>query len=196
VREAVKVLEFMGIAERITGKGVFLRKMRMENIVSNLDFMQMTSQKNLLDLFEARLGIEVLAARLAAMRRTGQDLEHIGQTLKILGDLMEEGASTLGASLDFHAAVIAASHNSVLIEMNLYLADQLRMAREHFRELKSPHGHGIAGHEGIYRAIEAMDADAAAECTRAHLTRPIDTLRQAIASTTDRENSRGEPLSG
>lgn len=196
VREAMKVLEFMGIAERVHGKGVFLRKMRMENIVSNLDFMLMTSQQNLLDLFEARLGIEVLAARLAATRRTGQDLERIGMTLKILGERMEAGASTLDASLDFHAAVIAASRNSVLIEMNFYLSDRLRMARERFREFKSPYDHGIAEHEGIFRAIEAMDADAAAERTRSHLTRPIDTLRQAIASKAGMENFQGEPLSG
>lgn len=182
VREAIKVLEFMGIAERVAGKGIFLSKISMENIVSNLDFMLMTSKQNLLDLFEARLGIEVLAAQLAAMRRTEEDLVFIERSLKALESRMEAGESTLGLSLDFHAAIITASHNKVLVEMNLYLADWLRIARERFQEFKSPDGHGIKEHEEIFLAIKAMDAEGAALRMKTHLARTIDVVRRDIAA--------------
>jgi DNA-binding FadR family transcriptional regulator len=146
----------------------------------------------MLDLFEARLGIEVLAAKFAAARRTEEDLESIERSLKILVARIEAGESTLGVSLDFHAAIIAASHNSVLVEMNLYLADWLKIARERFQEFKSPDGHGIEEHERILVAIKTKDEEGAAEQMRSHLTKTIDVVRRAIASTSGMQQSSGE----
>lgn len=185
VREALKVLEFMGIAERVAGKGVYLRRISVGNLISNIDFLLMSSAQNLMDLFEARECLEIQAARLAAARRTEIDLSDIKEALEAMEQNLTAAAVPLGVSMDFHAAVIAASHNMVLGELSLYLADWLRLARDQFLELSKVHERGMSDHRAIYEAIRESDGERAAQAMQTHLTRTRTVIEDALKAQLD-----------
>ena len=74
VREALKVLEFLGAVQHIRGKGVYVRRIGIGQVLNNIDFLMADPTHLLTDLYEARQGLECQAALLAAERCTENDL--------------------------------------------------------------------------------------------------------------------------
>jgi GntR family transcriptional repressor for pyruvate dehydrogenase complex len=171
VREALKVLEFVGVVQNIRGKGVFVKKITVDNIVGNIDFVMMNPKHTALDLFEVRSGIEVQAAYLAAERRNDDDLAALSQALKFTEMINEGIDNVLNPSLDFHAAVIAASHNTAISEINQFLADWLSCIRQQFIQSTPLSDRGLKDHQAIYERIKDKDAIGASLLMQEHLSR-------------------------
>jgi len=169
VREALKVLEFMGVVQRVQGKGVYVKKISVGNIIDNIDFVMMNPKHTLLDLFEVREGIETQAAYLAAQRRTEDDLaamENAQQAMKRI-----QGGDILEPFMDFHSAVITASHNMAIVEINQFLSDWLRYLRKQFLKDSNAGDKGTHDHGEVFECIKAGDDIGAARKMREHLER-------------------------
>jgi DNA-binding GntR family transcriptional regulator len=70
------------------------------------------------DLLEVRRSLDPLAAGLAALRRTKEDIDVLRRTVEDLRPLPGDAADTdLRAHRRFHTAVYTASHNDLLIGM-------------------------------------------------------------------------------
>lgn len=130
------------------------------------------------DVYEVRTAVEVHAARLAAERRTAADVAAIEAALA--GRRAAAGADDavfVDADIAFHAAVVAAAHNPVLIDL---FAEFRPVLREGLIELLALTGlrgtdpdTGDAAHEALARAVSEGDADTAAEVLRAELADPF-----------------------
>jgi len=171
VREALKVLEFVGVAEQVHGKGVFIKRISVNNLISNIDFVLMDGASTLLDLFEAREAIEIQAASLAALRWNEEDMAMMQGAIAAMEKKIQAGEDILETSMSFHTAVIAASHNKTIAEINLFLADWLRLARQHFMAKSTLHQVGLHNHQDILDRIKARDAPGAAAKMKEHLDR-------------------------
>ena len=167
VREALKVLEFFGIVQRVRGEGLLVRKVSANDIIESVGFVTMNPAYTIRELFEVRMGVETQAACLAARRRDTGDLEAMEAAL--------ERSSRQPLAVEpfqgFHSALIAASHNTALVEINGFLSDWLRHLRAKY--MYSPVGgeRGIADHRELFRTIEARDCPGAMACMQAHLVR-------------------------
>jgi GntR family transcriptional repressor for pyruvate dehydrogenase complex len=182
VREALKVLEFTGVAEQVRGKGVFIKRISVNNLISNIDFVLMDSGQTLLDLFEAREGIEIQAASLAAQRWTASDMEAMEAAVAAMEKRLRTGEEILDTSMSFHTAVIAASHNKTIWEVNLYLSDWLRIARREIYRQTNLHEEGLHNHKDILEKIRLHDSDGAAAKMKEHLLRSKRFIEEAIKS--------------
>jgi GntR family transcriptional repressor for pyruvate dehydrogenase complex len=176
VREALKILEFLGAVQHIRGKGVFVKKININQVLDNIDFVMMDPVHTLLDLFEAREAIEFQATRLAATRRTAQDIAAMEAAIIEMDRNIIMGRDVAESSLKFHSAVIDAAHNEVLLKINDFLADLLSYSRRH--SLKDPGRHEIAlgYHKQILQKIREQDADGAVTVMQEHLSRAKEVI--------------------
>lgn len=184
VREALKVLEFVGVTEHIQGKGIFVRRVTAESLASTIDFVLMNSPRTLLDLFEAREGIEIQAASLAAQRRDDADLARMEAAILATERSLTEGVEIIDSSMGFHTALIAASHNKAIVEINLFLSEWLRYARLQFMRSSRLHDEGLHRHREIFEMVKLKDSAGAAAKMREHL----ETTKQVLLT--------GDPPSG
>jgi len=180
IREALKILEFTGIAEQIRGRGVRLRKITANRLISNIDFALIASDHTLKDLFEAREAIEIKAATLAAERWTQEDLRAMEAAVDEVDEVQRSGGDLLDTSMSFHTALIAAAHNLAISEVNLYLSDWLRVARQQVFRTTPIHDSGLHDHRAILERVKARDSEGAAARMKEHLDKTWEVLAQGL----------------
>lgn len=174
IREALRVLAAQGLIRTTKGAGggSFATLPTVASISSlvhaNVTLLTEARHVTLEELLEARELVEVPAARLAAGRRTEEDLERLSATVPDasarLGTKEEFAANT-----EFHACLIGACRNTLLSVSAgpIFAVLQSNLARSslgrHFHS--SIHDH----HRLILDAIRAGDADGAAREMHDHL---------------------------
>ena len=169
VREALKVLEFLGAVKHIRGKGVYVKKIGINHVLSNIDFLMTNPTHLLTDLYEARQGLEAEAALLASERATYQDLLQIESEIMEMEKIIALGGNASEASVQFHTAVIAASHNALLIRINEMFIDLLRFSRSRSHQKQSRYKDVLSDHRFILEKIRQHDGEGAARALREHL---------------------------
>ncbi|MFE6975607.1 FadR/GntR family transcriptional regulator [Streptomyces sp. NPDC057682] len=179
VREAVRTLSTLGLLRARQGSGVFvIADEAAEPWPLRLRRAAVT------DVYEVRMLIEVQAARLAARRRTDEDLTALDAALtarRAAGSGPD--AAFVDADIALHRTVVAAAHNPVLTDLFGEFAPALRQGLIDLVELlglrrADPH-HGEAEHHALVRAVVAGDAEAAGRAAQAELERTLDRLRTA-----------------
>ena len=167
VRDALRAVEAAGLIEiRVGGQGgPYVTEPNPALLAENLRTHLHLQGTTFAELAEARLALETTAARLAAERATEEDL------VEMLAAIREPGpAGTATRSVDFHTALVRASHNSALLTM--FLATQSLLA-EAFGTLHAsqPDMADVARrvHTELYEAIARRDAETAIRLMRDHL---------------------------
>jgi DNA-binding GntR family transcriptional regulator len=158
VREALIRLERDGLVQTWPGRGAAVKVLSAEQMRS---------------VYLAREAIEGMAARLAAERGRGDAFSSIRQRLEEeLGREHADKNVLSGIGDDLHAAVLAASRNSVLVEMAATIADRVKIGR------RLSYGETVAGslhleaareHLNVAEAIDGGDPDAAEQAMRSHI---------------------------
>lgn len=177
IREAVRVLANEDWLETRQGTGTFV--LRSAAMPSGL--LSRLRRAEMIEVFEARHGLEVEAARLAARRRTPEDLAAIEAALdrRLHTDPADSGRAFVESDIAFHAAVVAACHNSVMIELFGSFATVLA---ESLLDLTAHHfvsDEATAAHVDLVEAIRAGDAAGAARAAAAQFLSAETSLRAA-----------------
>lgn len=180
VREALKVLEYLGIVEHVRGKGVFVRQPEPTDILNAVGPLLMATPNMLADLFEVRLLFEPHAAYLAATLSTPEDLARIEETLRHTEASVEYGLTVHSDSYDFHNAVMAASHNDVMLMLSSFLVELQRQSRESTLRGGERNREALEHHKEIYGKIKARDSYGAADTMRKHLLNARNQLFKTI----------------
>ncbi|MGN9841713.1 FadR/GntR family transcriptional regulator [Nonomuraea sp. H19] len=152
VREAVRVLAHAGLLHTRQGDGTY---------VIAIDESKVALRRRLdtaaaMDIIDVRRGLDLVAARLAAGRRTEEELGALRETLARrdaagrAGDL--DGFAD--ADVDFHVLVADAAHNALLADLYRSMSDALRdSVRDQEQAALDPD----SSHEDLLRAIEDGD---------------------------------------
>jgi DNA-binding FadR family transcriptional regulator len=157
VREAIRALSHIGVLEVRRGDGTYVR-----SAVDPRPLLRRVERATLRDVFELQQAYDVQAARLAARRRTRDDLVRLGAFLEdrdAACDPEEFGE----ADVRFHAGVAEASHNSLLLEAFRYFQSRLRESLSALRLDRELPDAGPAAHRAVVDAIAARDPEAAAQ---------------------------------
>ena len=172
LREAIHGLQAMGFVERRHGVGTFFVAEPRSWSITPLNLQNRSPVRLFEELIEVRLLVEVRLAALAAERATPEDLRKIKAAAEMraragLGEYTERG-------LDFHLAIAAAAHHTVLLEMlkavwTLYWETSKSLDSAAREVVAAFRARQQGGHDRILRAIAARDPDAAADAMRDHL---------------------------
>lgn len=181
VREALKILEFLGVVEQVRGKGVVVRTVEMGAMLDIIDFAVTDPRKTLTDLFETREALEVEAVSLAARRATAKDLAAMERAVVQMEVEIRLNVSVSDASKNFHFAVVQASHNTLLCRMYSCLYNMLEYSRSQSLKTYSRHASVLESHRAIFEHIQAGDGVAAAEAMRAHLRSALRSIDDQLS---------------
>ena len=169
VSQALKILEFLGVAQHVRGKGYCVQKINIHHVLNNIGFLVLDPQRGLHDLYEAREAIEIQAARLAAQRRTQDDLDSMEDALLEMERNITMKRDVKDASVRFHSALISAAGNEVLIKINEFLMEMLRYSRQESLKEVSNQEIALAYHKQIFQAVKEQDGDRASADMQEHL---------------------------
>ena len=131
LREAVKVLSGKGLLSTAPRSGTKVRPREDWNMLDP-DVLnwhadpEIASESFMLDLIELRRIIEPKAAELAAERGTKEDVAEILAAYEIMADAGTDRQQRLAADIEFHTAVLKASHNDVLTHFKHAIATYLK----------------------------------------------------------------------
>ena len=168
LREAFRVLEMQGVVESRQGAGRYLRSDHVPEPFRQRRSKLQASPHFLLQLWEAREGLESKAAALAAKTATRQQVAAIGRTIKALRKITLKEFQRSNLNRDFHMNVAAASNNPFLQDMISALITRSTAAG--FKEAMDDKGWAeLEGrHERIYAAISDGDSEAAQKAVADH----------------------------
>ena len=130
------------------------------------------------EVYEVRAGLEVEAAKLAARRRTAEDVDRIRAALA-KRDAAASAVALVEADLEFHAAVVAAAHNNVLSEVFGSFLGALRSAANDLvadagLRTRAELEESDAAHRALADAIAEGDGDAAAAATEQYVDTTLE----------------------
>ncbi len=159
VREAVRALAHAGVLECRQGSGTY--------VVSTDELAPVVARRltddRMTEVIEVRRAFEVEAARLAALRRTPEDLAALD------GALAAREAAWCGGRVDefveadaaLHTVVVAAAHNAMLAELYASVGAALRSTvAQAMGEALTPERY--VDHSRLVEAIRAGDPQRAA----------------------------------
>lgn len=177
LREALKVLAAKGMVDARPKRGTFVRPRAdwslLDGDVLRWQFARAAQPSLFEDLHELRGIVEPGAASLAAVRATDADVEALDIALAAMAAAGSDAMAAVAADLAFHRALLAATHNELLVRMEVVietgLAERDRMV------------HGALGtddpvpsHRAVVDAIRAHDPSAADEAMRRLLRKAFD----------------------
>jgi len=169
VREAIARLQRLGLVDVVPYRGCY---------VQALNASQMA------DIFDVRIALEELAARLATHRTTPELLRRMEATIQAYETAYRDGemSEVIEADQAFHDTLVQASDNSVLLDMLPTLSSRTRLliAMNAPRPGKPTHKTALEGHKRILEALSDGDEDRAAQAVREELTRAKDHLMDHV----------------
>ncbi|EPX79508.1 transcriptional regulator NanR [Salipiger mucosus] len=175
VREAMQRLAQAGLVEIRHGGRPRVAEPSLDVLVDQLGLsMQhlLTHSAATLDhLKEARLALERELARIAARRRTKEDMTALRAVLDAQEDARETPERFLDLDGQFHRTIAAISRNPLFESLCHGIFSWLRDFHVDFVRSPGQEALTLAEHEAILEAIGRGDADAAAQAMHDHLER-------------------------
>lgn len=173
LREAVRCLAHAGMLEVRQGDGTYVRA-----ATDGGETLRKIARASLRDQIEVRCALEEAAARLAAVRRSGDDLAALAQARDLADGVVrtQRVDDYIHHDFAFHRGIVAAAGNPALEELYLYFATAIRTSIRHSigdAELPEP---SPEQHRVVLNAIARRDADGAAAAVRALFAPLLATL--------------------
>lgn len=175
LRSAINQLARDGLVEYVPYRGNFVRKWSLKEIE---------------DLFQVRIALEMLAVRLAIPKLSNEDIDEIGAILDQVDQtlLQEDLPAYAEADRRFHRYIIDKTGNRTLIDTLERMSLQIQMIRTFANQ--DPDVVERTRHERprILEALSARNADSAAHLMQEH----IDGVRRTVIRQLDSSRFNGK----
>ena len=169
VRDAIHRLEFYGLLKSIPQSGTFVANIGIIALNGMIDDILRLESPDFKSLVETRILLELKTVRLAALRRTDADLEHIKEALEAYKEKALTGEDAVQEDLLFHLAIAKASGNSSINIFMLTITPQIIIdfGKYHVCDINQAVT-GIEEHSDIYEAIKKQDPTLAKQKMKDH----------------------------
>ena len=170
---------------RLASEGLVTITPRRGAVVTQL------SRHEFLDAYQVREALETLAARLAVPLMSDAEIAHLGE----LCELMERAARDdevhifFETNNSFHEALVRGSRNQKLHELHRMLVGQMVPYLPRSLELRGNLKQSVEEHRAILAAVEARDAERAAELLAEHIEVPQRVLESEAGRGLFREDT-------
>lgn len=170
VRESLRVLTAKGMVAARPRHGTVVRP-RHEWSLLDPDLLRWQAAAHdadsgfLLRLAEMRGIIEPAGARLAALRRTADDLGELSAAVRAMSDAGQDAEAAIEADLRFHRALLMAAHNELMLPMEAVIEAGLR-ARDQLVHRGASVADPVPTHRQVVDAVRSRDPAAAEAAMR------------------------------
>jgi len=169
VREAIQKLEFYGLLNSIPQSGTFVANIGVIALNGMIDDILRLEEPDFKSLVETRILLELKTCRLAALRRSKNDLKHIKDAIDAYETKVLKGEDAVQEDLLFHLAIAEASGNSSLNTFMLIITPEIitNFTKYHVCD-ENQAFLGIQEHKEIYSAIEDQNPQKAKQKMKDH----------------------------
>lgn len=182
VREALRVLGAKGLVDSRPKRGTFVRPRSDWNLLDG-DVMQWqldgpASDRFFSELAELRAVLEPAWARLAAARRTDEDLRQLDAALAAMAAAGENADQAVAADLAFHQALLSAAHNELMRSTDVVFTHALAARDRLVHQPGDRWGDPTPLHAALVERIRAGDPEGSAAAALLLLARADADVRQ------------------
>ena len=171
VREAIQKLEFYGLLKSRPQSGTFVANIGVIALNGMIDDILNLEEPNFKTLVETRILLELKTVRLAALRRTKDDLKRIKEAIDAYKLKVQQGEDSVQEDLLFHLAIAKAAGNSTLERFMLIITPEIitNFEKHHVCD-ENQKVIAIEEHHEIYSAIEKGDSELAKLAMKKHFS--------------------------
>lgn len=170
IREALRILEIMGLVQVLPGKGAFVRALTGDLFMPLTDYLY-TQRESLQHHFEARQVLEPAAAALAAKRASREEIKQLRQNMEDFKHCLSEQnlVGLIRADIEFHRLIANATQNHTIeVLMNTITRHDIHGWKASLRtNNRAPDT--VHEHQAIIEAIVDGDEKKAKSLMRSHL---------------------------
>ena len=183
VRETVAKLKADGFITVRHGAGMFVAS-DLRHRPLRIDPDQVAGIRDMVEIMQVRLGLEVEAAGLSAMNRSPADLRRINSALKAMITAARKQQLAVEEDRLFHSEIATSTGNQYFVTFleflgryiiprgSIRIGNDTALERTHYMEQLEEE------HSRIYQAIERRDAEMARHAMRQHLRSGLERLEQ------------------
>ena len=169
VREAIQKLEFYGLLKSRPQSGTFVANIGVTALNGMIEDILRLEEPDFKSLVETRILLELKTARLAALRRTDEDLVQIKEAMEAYKTKVLNGEDAVQEDLLFHLAIAKASGNSSMNRFMLIITPQIITNFEKYHVCdKGLAQEGIKEHQDVFDAILNQNPKLAKEKMKIH----------------------------
>lgn len=172
LREALRVLEFLGVATVVPHKGISINRPSQSGGYLPLLYILMFEKTTGKELFQLRQAMQLEMAALAAQTRTEEDIKAL-RALVLQMEQQKKAAPETFSQLDdaFHRKLMEISGNRLVCKLMDTIHPMLQnQLTSHIRNLSKHRDQTIAEHTRIVDCLEKGDSSAAHHAMYDHLT--------------------------
>lgn len=169
LREAIQKLEHYGLLKSIPQSGTFVANIGIIALDGMIEDILRLVEPDFKSLVETRILLELKTVRLAARRRTKEDLKQMRDTLDAYTKKVLNEEDAVQEDLLFHLAIAEACGNSTLNNFMLLITPEIitNFEKYHVCDKNMP-VIGIKEHEAIFEAIKKQDPQEAKQKMKDH----------------------------
>lgn len=123
VREAIKMLQVLGVAESAQGKGTYLRKSLGPQILKPLMYDMMLQQSTAQELYEMRVMFDTACHALATQKATEEDKARARARYMEYRGLFEANLPVADADTAFHRCILEATRNQLIVTLGTLIME-------------------------------------------------------------------------
>ena len=183
VRDAIRVLEQMGLTESRQGDGTYVRTVSADELTEPLALCLLQSRTQMRELWEVRRVLEPALAESAAARITEEELAELESILEVQRRKVEAGFIALEEDAAFHQGIAEAARNGVMLRVMDTLVDLLRQSRERSLQQRDRPIYSHAGDVRILAALRRRDPAAA----RAEMLQHLREIEERVFTSEEEE---------
>jgi GntR family transcriptional repressor for pyruvate dehydrogenase complex len=171
LRESLQTLEYFGLVKSIPQSGTFIADIGVTALNGMIDDILGLPVPTFKDLVEARIFLELKGVKLAALRRTVDDLIHMENSLADYSEKVIRGEDAVQEDLLFHLAIARASGNPTINTFMLKITPEIitNFEKHHVCDNDTAF-RGIREHKAIIDAIKNQDPTSAKEAMKEHFS--------------------------
>ena len=187
VREALSALQIAGIVEIRPGDGAYIKSAipAAEKVNDTLSVLE--ESESPFEVMQARRLLEEGIIKVAVVRATTEDVERLKQVLDRMQDAVGHGdlARYFRANREFHLAIAAATHNSVLWKLLnfLLISEEKKLWQESIQRYLTDPDHiktYVQRHQRLLQTIKARDVELAVHEMHEHFSGTVKEIREYL----------------
>lgn len=189
VREAIKILQQVGLLEVSPGRGTFIVDSVSQSFQHSLDLIiSLERAKGLSNLVEVRELLEPEIAALAAIRATQNDIGAMREAIETMDEMLRDADAFIAADQDFHRALAEATQNSLIPMLLDPIVDRLQDQRKAIFLVEEGAARGQYHHKQILESVIRREPENARKAMRAHLQQVRADSEAALIPNLDKDS--------
>lgn len=173
LRESLKKLNMLGILRIVQGDGTYVDEVNLEEFMKPLFSLMAISEKNIEEIYDARILVEGGACALAAQKRTPEELQQLRDILAQMDNALQQKDYYRYSEYDrqFHDLITSISRNQILVMIRGMFRDVVDQYVHSINTTEEVVEKSIVDHRQLLWAIEDKESEFSKNILNAHMER-------------------------